>query len=88
MKRLSAFMLTISLFFSGCATTLNCTVAHAVPYGGVAFDGITMVNGAKGKGPLQFGMGIAAAVDLPLSIVADTVTAPLILTKQIKGKGH
>ncbi|MDF1664552.1 MAG: YceK/YidQ family lipoprotein [Planctomycetota bacterium] len=68
------FIAVIVTSLSACGTSVNL-VAKGKPYGGVVLDA-TMAGAAGVEGlPLT----VAAAADMPLSFVGDTVTAPLLI---------
>ena len=74
------------VWLSGCGTVLNCTDPHGGAggekrvYGGVLIDTTVAYQVAAGSG-LSLGrpaalIGVWAVLDLPFSVVADTLTLP------------
>jgi uncharacterized protein YceK len=84
---------------SGCATVLNCTDPHGGAggekrvYGGVLLDAAIAYKAVGGPAPScsDWGLdrpaawvGIWAALDLPLSAVADTLTLPFTVAAALQ----
>lgn len=78
MTRLLPLLLALALFSSGCASTMNGLFTQK-PYGGIVLDGKAIGKGCvPDKGEDVF-LGVGAVVDMPLSLVGDTLTVPFIL---------
>ncbi len=82
MKRLAALLLLAAL--PGCGTYVNClNLGGTRPYGGVLIDG-GLIACAVHQGELIPLSGIVF-LDVPFSLVGDTVTLPYTLTCRPNG---
>ena len=71
-------LLTVAV--SACGTSMNMAIGQK-PYGGVTYNKLVVEHSVKAKDPSVWGLGVAAVVDMPLSLVGDTVTAPICVLK-------
>lgn len=70
------FLVLLTVAVSACGTSMNMAIGQK-PYGGVTLDKVVLENSIKAKDPATWGLGAAAVVDIPLSLVGDTLTAPI-----------
>jgi uncharacterized protein YceK len=94
MAAICGVLLAMISLLVGCGTLVNVAGGgEGTPYGGTKFDAAACSAGlAAGVGPslpdqkfdppTSLGLGCYALVDLPFSIVADTLTLPITLTRQ------
>lgn len=75
---LLSIIFSLTLFASGCGSTMNCLYLQK-PYGGIVVDGKAIGKGCTPDNPGDVIVGIGAIVDMPLSLVGDTLTVPFIL---------
>jgi uncharacterized protein YceK len=92
----SIFILTIVLLISGCATTMRYTASGAKPackqppyvYGGTYIDWYMITRGVDDSGPddTLVTEKIIGVVDLPLSVIADSVLLPVSIPMEMNRK--
>jgi uncharacterized protein YceK len=76
----------VLLALGGCGTFMNVGAVRCAPYshpqiyGGVQFDVEYEISRGSAEG-LMIGI-----LDLPLSLVADTLTLPITIAAEIRGK--
>lgn len=88
-----ALLGTLLLGGSGCGTVLNFHAGmqngeRCMIYGGVRLDAVVIANMFSGEdvhGVGVFWLGLLYLVDLPLSLVADTITLPVTLFIEVLG---
>jgi uncharacterized protein YceK len=80
----ATFITLLFLALNGCGTTMNLELDRTSPYRGVGMDLYVMSSVVKKPSAGSAVMSLAAAADLPLSIVGDTVTAPFIFAGGIQ----
>ena len=76
--RVALFILLL-IAANGCGTTTNLALHKAKPFGGVKLDAIVIGNCFQSDEPAAIGLGVAAAIDMPMTIVGDTLTASLVM---------
>ena len=89
-RRITALLAVCALVVSGCGTVANLQTGKPDLYGGVQKD----VEFLETPRPQPQGIGISNLgalvlfVDLPLSVVADTLTIPLAIYEWHRDEGH
>lgn len=73
--RWASALLLLPALFTGCGSTLSLA-AEAGPMSGVQLDA-TVASTALKAGPAGVPLGVLAAIDLPASLVADTILLPV-----------
>ncbi len=92
-KSIIVGLVLLALGLGGCATTVNVALKdeYAAPYVGVKTDWYIITCPSEVAGPAHFGKIIflvypLALIDLPLSMIGDTITLPYTLQGKPKDK--